>query len=67
MAKKSLIVKAAGPRSSQTRQVNRCKLCGRSRAYMRKFGALPDLFPRAGVDWAAPWRDEVELVAVRSD
>ena len=38
MAKKSLIVKAARPAKFQTRQVNRCKLCGRSRAYMRKFG-----------------------------
>ncbi len=38
MAKKCLIVKAAGPAKFQTRQVNRCQLCGRSRAYMRKFG-----------------------------
>jgi small subunit ribosomal protein S14 len=38
MAKKSLIVKAAKPAKFQTRQVNRCQLCGRSRAYIRKFG-----------------------------
>jgi small subunit ribosomal protein S14 len=38
MAKKSLIVKAAKPPKFQTRRVNRCKLCGRSRAYIRKFG-----------------------------
>jgi small subunit ribosomal protein S14 len=38
MAKKSLIVKAAKPPKFQTRQVNRCRMCGRSRAYMRKFG-----------------------------
>ena len=38
MAKKSWIVKAARPAKFQTRQVNRCQLCGRSRAYMRKFG-----------------------------
>jgi small subunit ribosomal protein S14 len=38
MAKKCLIVKAAAPPKFQTRQVNRCHLCGRSRAYMRKFG-----------------------------
>jgi small subunit ribosomal protein S14 len=38
MAKKCLIVKAARPAKFQTRQVNRCKLCGRGRSYMRKFG-----------------------------
>ena len=38
MAKKCLIVRAAMPAKFQTRQVNRCHLCGRSRAYMRKFG-----------------------------
>ena len=38
MAKKSLIVKAARPPKYTTRAVNRCKLCGRSRAYIRKFG-----------------------------
>ena len=38
MAKKSLIVKALKPPKYQTRLVRRCRLCGRSRAYMRKFG-----------------------------
>jgi len=38
VAKTSLIVKANKPPKYQTRAVNRCKLCGRSRAYMRKFG-----------------------------
>ena len=38
MAKKSLIVKANRPPKFQRAQVNRCKMCGRSRAYMRKFG-----------------------------
>ncbi|MDQ2654925.1 MAG: type Z 30S ribosomal protein S14 [Chloroflexota bacterium] len=38
MAKKSKIVKSQKPAKFQTRQVNRCKICGRSRAYMRKFG-----------------------------
>jgi small subunit ribosomal protein S14 len=38
MAKKSLIVKASKPPKYQTRAVNRCRLCGRGRAYMRKFG-----------------------------
>ena len=37
MAKKSWIVRAARPAKFETRQVNRCRTCGRSRAYMRKF------------------------------
>ncbi|MGI9253826.1 MAG: type Z 30S ribosomal protein S14 [Thermomicrobiales bacterium] len=38
MAKTSWIVKSQKTPKFQTRQVNRCKQCGRSRAYMRKFG-----------------------------
>lgn len=38
MAKKSLIVKSMRPPKYAVRAHNRCKLCGRPRAYMRKFG-----------------------------
>lgn len=38
MAKTSLIIKAQRPAKFQTRAYNRCKVCGRSRAYMRRFG-----------------------------
>jgi small subunit ribosomal protein S14 len=38
MAKKSLIVKAQRPPKYSSRAVSRCKICGRGRAYMRKFG-----------------------------
>jgi small subunit ribosomal protein S14 len=38
MAKKSWIAKANRPAKYSVRNVNRCKVCGRSRAYMRKFG-----------------------------
>ena len=31
-----------------TRRHNRCKICGRPRAYLRKFGAVPAVLPRAG-------------------
>lgn len=37
MAKKALIMKAERPPKFSTRVVRRCKLCGRPRAYMRKF------------------------------
>jgi small subunit ribosomal protein S14 len=38
MAKKALIEKANRKPKFTVRGYNRCKLCGRSRAYMRKFG-----------------------------
>ncbi len=38
MAKKCLIVKAARKPKFSTRGYNRCQLCGRPRAYYRKFG-----------------------------
>ncbi len=37
MAKKSLIVKANREPKFSTRSVNRCRICGRPRGYMRKF------------------------------
>ena len=38
MAKKSLIAKAGRKQKFGVRSYNRCPLCGRSRAYFRKFG-----------------------------
>ena len=38
MAKKSWIVKSKKDPKFSVRQHNRCQRCGRSRAYMRKFG-----------------------------
>jgi small subunit ribosomal protein S14 len=38
MAKTSSIVKFLKPQKFAVRMVNRCALCGRSRAYMRRFG-----------------------------
>lgn len=38
MAKESRIVKANRTPKFSSRLTRRCKLCGRSRAYMRKFG-----------------------------
>ncbi|MCK4739600.1 MAG: type Z 30S ribosomal protein S14 [Deltaproteobacteria bacterium] len=37
MAKTSLIVKARRKKKFQVREYNRCPICGRSRAYYRKF------------------------------
>ncbi len=38
MAKKSWIAKQKRPPKFKTRGYNRCSLCGRSRAYYRRFG-----------------------------
>jgi small subunit ribosomal protein S14 len=38
MAKKSLIAKSMRTAKFHVRAHNRCRLCGRPRAYMRKFG-----------------------------
>ncbi len=38
MAKKSMIVKSQRTPKYSTRVHNRCKLCGRPHAYIRKFG-----------------------------
>ncbi len=38
MAKKSLIAKANRKPKFKVRQYNRCRRCGRARAYLRDFG-----------------------------
>jgi small subunit ribosomal protein S14 len=38
MAKESMVVKANRTPKYSSRLVRRCKLCGRPRGYMRKFG-----------------------------
>ncbi len=38
MAKKAMIAKQQGPHKFKVQEYNRCKICGRPRAYMGKFG-----------------------------
>lgn len=38
MAKKSLVVKSKRTPKFKVRSYNRCRRCGRPRAYLRKFG-----------------------------
>ena len=38
MAKKSMILKQQRPQKFSTREYNRCKICGRPHAYLRKYG-----------------------------
>jgi small subunit ribosomal protein S14 len=38
VAKKSQVVRQQRPAKFKTRNYNRCRRCGRSRAFLRKFG-----------------------------
>jgi small subunit ribosomal protein S14 len=46
-------------RKYDVRVRNRCKKCGRPRAYIRRFGFVPYLFPRVGKQGTNPWRCQV--------
>ncbi|MBI4334454.1 MAG: type Z 30S ribosomal protein S14 [Chloroflexi bacterium] len=46
MAKTSKIVKSQRPPKFKVQQHNRCKVCGRPRAYIRKFGLCRICFRR---------------------
>lgn len=54
MAKKSLVVKARRKPKFSSRRYNRCKLCGRSRAYLRKFGMCRLCFRRLASEGKIP-------------
>ncbi|MCL6450972.1 MAG: type Z 30S ribosomal protein S14 [Acetobacteraceae bacterium] len=54
MAKKSKIAKAARPAKYKVQEHNRCKLCGRPRAYMRKFGMCRICFRRLALAGEIP-------------
>ncbi len=38
MARRAMIIKAAGKPKFMTRKVRRCRICGRARGVYRKFG-----------------------------
>ncbi len=54
MAKKSLIEKAKRKPKFSTRAYNRCSRCGRSRAYMRKFGICRICFRELSLEGKIP-------------
>lgn len=53
MAKKSMVVRETR-RKYVTRVRNRCKLCGRPRGYMRKFGLCRICFRELALDGKIP-------------
>ncbi|HED24902.1 MAG: type Z 30S ribosomal protein S14 [Bacillota bacterium] len=54
MAKKSLIAKAKREPKFAVRSYNRCRICGRSRAYLRKFGLCRLCFRRLANEGKIP-------------
>jgi small subunit ribosomal protein S14 len=54
MARKSLIAKAKGQQKYRTRYYHRCKLCGRSRGYLRKFEMCRLCFRKLAHDGMIP-------------
>ncbi|HEY97161.1 MAG TPA: type Z 30S ribosomal protein S14 [Dehalococcoidia bacterium] len=54
MAKKSSIEKSRRAPKYSTRQHNRCRLCGRPRAYIRKFGICRICFRHLALNGQLP-------------
>jgi small subunit ribosomal protein S14 len=54
MAKLSKILKSQRPPKYKVQQHNRCQLCGRPRAYMRKFGMCRICFRERAVIGVIP-------------
>ncbi|MCK4387448.1 MAG: type Z 30S ribosomal protein S14 [Dehalococcoidia bacterium] len=54
MAKLSKIVQSKRPPKYKVQQHNRCQLCGRPRAYMRKFGLCRICFRKLAVSGEIP-------------
>ncbi len=54
MARRSLIVKAQRKKKFKVREYNRCPLCGRPRAYYRKFDMCRICFRTLALKGAIP-------------
>lgn len=54
MAKKSLVEKQKKKQKFPTRKYTRCRLCGRPRGYMRKFGMCRICFRELALEGELP-------------
>jgi small subunit ribosomal protein S14 len=54
LARKSLIAKANRPPKFKVRAYNRCRRCGRSRAYLRRFGICRICFRELSLEGMIP-------------
>ncbi|MCP4645594.1 MAG: type Z 30S ribosomal protein S14 [bacterium] len=54
MAKKSMIAKAGRPPKFGVRGYNRCRICGRPRSFMRRFGICRICFRMLALEGKLP-------------
>jgi len=54
VAKKSMMIRAQRPQKYAVRAHNRCKICGRPRGYMRKFGMCRICFRKLALEGKLP-------------
>jgi small subunit ribosomal protein S14 len=54
MAKKSMVLKSQRTPKFKVRQRNRCRICGRPRAYIRKFGICRICFRHLALEGQLP-------------
>ncbi len=54
MAKKSIVIKARRTPKYPVREYHRCALCGRPRAYIRKFGICRICFRKLALEAKLP-------------
>jgi small subunit ribosomal protein S14 len=54
LARKSLIAKANRPPKFKVRAYNRCRRCGRSRGYLRRFGICRICFRELSLEGMIP-------------
>ena len=54
MAKKSMVAKWKKQKKFKVREYNRCKLCGRPRAYIRDFGICRECFRKFAAEGLIP-------------
>jgi len=54
MAKTAMKIKQARPAKFSTREYNRCKICGRPHAYLRKYGICRICFRELAIKARSP-------------
>lgn len=54
MAKKSMIIKSMRPPKFAVRKHNRCRICGRPRAFMRQFNVCRICFRKLALEAKLP-------------
>ena len=63
MAKTSMKIKQQRPAKYSSREYNRCKICGRPHAYLRKFGICRICFRELAYKGEIPGREKSQLVS----